>query len=577
MRINEEIALELEKTAKLLAFKGENRFKLRALRIAAEKLRSIDENISEINEKGGLEQIPSIGKGVGERIKEYLEKGYYSQQRQLEKEIPSSVIKIMDLPGMGPARARKLYRELGIKSIMDLKVSLRNGKISSLEGFGKKSAENIAESLKTAEKFSERILISEADDKAEEIIKRLNQVKGVRAAEAAGSIRRRKETIGDIDILFISSRPGGEIIREIKPSISDAEIIYEGRDKVSFTGEEGVRVDLRRIKKEAWGSAMQYFTGSTEHSLSLRKRAKKLSFKLNEYGLFKGNKKIAAKSEKEIYEALGMSYIPPELREDSGEIELALNRSLPRLVQLADIRGDFHIHSLYSDGGNSIREIADAAGDMGYEWVGVCDHSQSLKIAGGLDLKALEEKMKDIENINKKSRVEILCGQEVDIMSDGSLDYPDGVLCRLDLVIAAVHTGFGQSREKITSRVLKAMENPYVNIIAHPTGRLLNEREAYDIDMETVIEKAAETGTFLEINAYPRRLDISSIYARRAGERNVKMAAGTDAHHKRELRNMKYAVDVARRGWLEKKSLINTIPLGRLKKILKKKRKEAGC
>ncbi len=567
MQINEQLADALEKTSKYLKFKKENRFKIRAFEDAAARVRSLDEDISEIAGRNEVKKIPSVGKGMAERIKEFLEKGWFTQLKELEKEIPPSVLELMEIPGLGPERSRTLYDTLGIKNIRELKMALRNGKVSSLDGFGEKVSKNILEGLARKEKYAARMLISEADILAEEMISRLKSIKGVNTVQAAGSLRRRKESVGDIDILYTSSLSGLKIAEKITSGMDRKDILALGEEKTSFLY-SGRQVDLRRIEEKSYGAALQYFTGSKEHAVELRKHAKKLSFKLSEYGLFKGKKPAASKTEKDIYESLGMNFIPPELRENEGEIEAALKNRLPRLAERKDIKGDCHVHSKYSDGGNSIDEIAEAAQKFGYRWICICDHSKSLRIAGGLNEQELEEKIKEVRRVNKKYSVEVLCGQEVDILDDGSLDYSDDILSKLDVVIAAVHSGFSGSREKITGRVLKAMQNPYVNIIAHLTGRLINERRAYEIDIGAVIEKAAETGTVLEINAYPRRLDLYHNYARLAAAAGVKMAIGTDAHHLKELDYIKYGLDVARRGWLEKKDLLNTISTGSLKKFL---------
>ncbi len=571
MNINEQLAAALEKTSKYLKFKKENRFKIRAFEDAAERIRVLDEAITEVAARGEVEKLPSVGKGMAVRIKEFIEKGWFSQLRELEKEIPPSVLELMEVPGLGPERTRALYDSLGIKNARELKMALRNGKVSALDGFGEKVSANIIEGLSRKEKYTERMQISEADLLAEAITARLKSVSGIKKVQVAGSLRRRKETIGDIDILYTSSRSGLETGREFTAGMDKKEILALGEEKTSFLY-SGRQIDLRKIDEERYGAALQYFTGSKEHAVPLRKHAKKFSMKLSEYGLFKDVKTVASKTEKDIYEALGMDFIPPELRENEGEIEAALNRSLPCLVELKDIKGDCHVHSEYSDGGNSIDEIAAAAQKAGYSWVCICDHSKSLRIAGGLDERKLEEKIKEIRQVNKKYSIEVLCGQEVDIRDDGSLDYSNETLSKLDVVIAAVHSGFSGSRQKITGRVLRAMENPYVHIIAHLSGRLLNEREAYAIDINAVIEKAAETGTALEINAYPRRLDLYYNYARLAARSGVKLAIGTDSHHLSELAYMKYGLDVARRGWLEKKDLLNTISTGALKEFLSEKR-----
>ncbi len=559
MKSNRNLARILDETAKLLTFKGENFYRIRAFTDAAQTIKHLEENIDEISQKKKLEELPKIGLGMAKRIEEYLMEGDFKEHRELISEIPHGVLEILEVPGMGPKKAKVLYEKLGIKDINDLRKSILEHKLKDLESFGEKTESNILEGIKKKEKYSERILMSEADEIAHTAAERLKAVKGVERVEIAGSLRRRKETIGDIDILYISNRSGKEIGEEFTAGFHREDIIAVGDKKASFIWDKTCQVDIRSIDKDEWGSALQYFTGSKEHNVTLRKHAIKNNLKLNEYGVFRNDKKIAGRTEAELYKSLGMDYIVPELRENFQEIDASINRILPDLVEYDDIIGDTHIHSLYSDGDNTIEEIALKAESMGYEWVAVCDHSKSLKIANGLDEDELKRKIEEIKTLNEKLDIKILCAQEVDIKKDGSLDYSDDVLKELDLVIAAIHTGFNESEEIITGRVIKAMENPSVHIIAHPTGRLINVREPYKIDIHAVINKAYETHTAIEINAHPQRLDLYYYFVKEAKEKGVKLAIGTDAHNVRDMKFVKYGLSVARRGWLEKDNLINTM------------------
>ncbi|MGM0568059.1 MAG: DNA polymerase/3'-5' exonuclease PolX [Elusimicrobiota bacterium] len=573
MKTNERLAEELEAISKMLKFKKENPFKIRAFEDASRVIRGLDRDISDIVKSGNAEKIASVGKGMAGRINEFLDKGYITQRKELEKEVSPGLLEIMEIPGVGPAKARILHDKLNVKSLPDLRITLRKGLIKKLEGFGEKSEKNIAEGLAWRDIYAGRMILYDADRICRKILRRLKSIDSLDWAAPAGSLRRRKATVKDIDILYTAKKSGEEIGKEFTSGMAPKDIIMLGDDRISVIWNEICRVDLRKIEKENFAPALQYFTGSKEHNVALRKRAKKFSLKLNEYGLFSSKNKIECPNEKDIYKALKMQYICPELREGEGEIKAALDFNLPKLICSEDIKGDFHVHSNFSDGASSIEQIADKARDMGYEWVGICDHSRSLKIAGGLSIRKLNKKIKKIRELNKNSKIKIFCGQEVDILSDGSLDYPDEVLEQLDFVIAAIHSGFKDSEQKMTGRILKAMENPFVNIFAHPSGRLLNEREAYNADMIKIIKKAAETSTALEINAYPRRLDLYYNYARMAAGEGVKMAIGTDSHHAREMDNMKYGLDVARRGWLEKKNTINTISIRKLQAHFKEKRR----
>ncbi|MBN2407098.1 MAG: DNA polymerase/3'-5' exonuclease PolX [Elusimicrobia bacterium] len=573
MRGTREFALYLEETADLLSLKDGNFFRIRAYRDAANTLMHTEEELSRIAEGEDGRHFEGIGAGMISKIREYLSTGDFREHSELLEKVPRGVLEIMRIPKLGPKKTRVLFEKLGITSVEELRKSIESGRLDSLAGFGDKTVSNILEGIKQLEIYSARILISEADEIASAVLERLRGIRGVKKAQAAGSLRRRKETEGDIDILYTGKRPAREIHEDFIKGLKKKEVISLGEKKASFIWEGSCQVDLRYIEEDEWGAALQYFTGSKEHNVALRKHAVRKGLKVSEYGVFRGGRKIAGKTEEEVYNSLGMQYIHPELRENMGELAAAAAEELPELVAPGDIKGDTHVHSLYSDGTDSIEEIARAAKDIGYEWIAICDHSVSLVIANGLDEKRLMEKKKEIERVRANIRgIDILCGQEVDIRKDGTLDYPDDVLEKLDFVIAAVHTGFTDPEDIITGRIIKAMSSPYVTAVAHLTGRLINEREPYAVDVPRIIDEAARTGTALEINANPQRLDLYYYYAKLAREKGVRLAIGTDSHHRGDLGAMKYGVSVARRGWLEKKDVINTMGAGALRKFLAKKR-----
>ncbi len=574
MNKNRELSKLLLETADLLDFDGANFFRIRAYRDVADMIEHLDDNIESLYEKGELDNLSGIGKGMQKIISEFIKTNDFLEHSELLSKIPEGILDILKIPGIGSRKAKVLYDKLGISDIKSLEKNAKLHKIKDLDGFGEKTENNILEGIRKKEAYSKRIMIDEADEIALEVIEKLMSVDGVEKAELAGSLRRRKETIGDIDILYVSSRPHRDISMDFisASNIAEKDIIALGDKKTSVYWNNLCQVDLRSIDNEGWGAAMQYFTGSKEHNVTLRKYAVRKGIKVNEYGVWKDDEKIAGKTEKDLYNSLGMDYITPELRENMGEIDAAINHTLPVLVSLKDIKGDTHIHSDYSDGRNTIEEIAEKATVLGYQWIAVCDHSQSLKVANGLDEARLHKKITKISKLNKKLKIKILCGQEVDIKKDGTLDYPDSILKLLDIVIAAIHTGFNNTEEVMTKRILKAMENPYVNIIAHPTGRLINEREPYAVDIHEVIKKAAATSTILEINGHPKRQDLYYYCAKEASKNKVKLAIGTDSHIIKDMEMMHYGVGVARRGWLAKTELINTMNFNELIKHLSLKR-----
>ncbi|MFP4016589.1 MAG: DNA polymerase/3'-5' exonuclease PolX, partial [Halanaerobiales bacterium] len=538
---NKEIASILNEIAYLMEINGENKFKVRAFYNVSRRIAEIDEELYILAKEGELEKIKGIGKGIAAAIRDILDEGYSPQLEELKGELPEGLLEMVNIPGLGPKRAHQLYEELAIDSLESLRTALKDGRVSQLKGFGEKSEEKLLKSLKNYEDYRQVHILYRALLKSEEVKQYLEQCEYISRMETAGSTRRRKELIGDIDILAASDNG-----KELSDFFADApfvkEIIVKGNKKTSILTENNFQIDLRIVSEDEFPAALQYFTGSKEHNVKMRERAKKYGYKLNEYGLFdteNNEKRIELKDEADIYHALDLEYIIPELREDRGEIEAAEEGKLPESVRFSDIKGDLHMHSRYTDGAYTIEELIAEARKRGYQYIAITDHSQSLRVAHGMSTESLLRQIEEIDRLREKyNDIKILKGIEVDIDFEGNLDYPDDILARLDLVIASIHSGFNQSREQITRRVVRAMENPYVNIIAHLRGRLIKKRNGYPIDVEAVIEKAAETGTCLEINASPYRLDIDDVICRQAKARGVKIAINTDSHHLSEFDDM---------------------------------------
>ncbi|MBU4140305.1 MAG: DNA polymerase/3'-5' exonuclease PolX [Candidatus Omnitrophica bacterium] len=569
---NKEVAEIFRQIAEILEIQEENPFRIRAYLKAAQNVESLSRDVAEVAEKDELEKIPGVGKDLAEKIKEIVKTGKLKFYEQLKDNIPEGLTILMSVPGLGPKTAKLLFDELKIKNIEGLEKAARAHKISALPGIKEKTEENILRGIALIRKAKERMSLAQAMATAAEFVQALRKLKEVKQIEPAGSLRRRKETVRDIDILVTSSQP--EKIMDVFTGLGQVkEVKACGPTKSSVLTKDGIQVDLRCVRPKSFGAALLYFTGSKQHNIKLRQLAVKRGLKINEYGLFRGNKWLAGKTEEEMFGRFNLPYISPELREDSGEIEAGLKGKLPKIIDLKDIKGDLHVHSKWSDGASTIENIARASMKMRYGYIAICDHSQSIKIAGGLSIERLKKQIDLIHKLNKKLKdFRVLAGTEVDIKSDGRLDYPDKILKELDIVVAAIHTGFKQSQRQLTQRIIAAMENRYVNVIAHPSGRLIGQREPYDLDMEKVLKKARQTSTFIEINAFPERLDLTDINCRRARELGVKMAISTDAHMLEQLRLMYLGVTVARRGWLEKKDVVNTLPLEKLLQGLRQKR-----
>jgi len=568
---NFEIAYIFNDIADMLEIKGENLFKIRAYRKAAHAIENLPTEIEELAVESRLQEIDGIGKALEEKIREIINTGTCRYYEELKKEFPRGLVKMLQIPGLGAKKIKVIYDNLGISSIEELEEAAKKHKLRELPGMGAKTELSILQGIQTLKGDGVRVQLAIALPLAERIADIISKMKGVTDVSIAGSLRRKRETVKDIDIVVATDTPEAVVEEFLKlPIVS--QVIAQGLTKVSVTLNMGLQMDLRLVKPQEFHSALQHFTGSKEHNAKLRSIALKMGYKLNEYGLFEkdGEGVFLPKSEEELYSKLGMPYIIPELREDRGEIEAALQDSLPELVKLEDIRGDLHVHSTFSDGISSIEEIVNKAIELGYEYIAITDHSKSLKIARGLDEGRLREQLEHIKNLNQKVKgIRILTGMEVDILPDGSLDMNDDILKELDVVIASIHSGFKQDQKTLTSRIVNACHNPYVKIIAHPTGRLIGRRAAYDVDMDKVMEAAAETGTVLEINSSPDRLDLNDVHVKRAAEMGIKIAIDTDAHSTEALSDMRYGVWVARRGWLAAENIINTFSLDKLLKFLK--------
>jgi DNA polymerase (family 10) len=599
---NKEVAKILYDIARYLEVENVP-FKPHAYEKAAIVVESLEEDIGQIYRKGGtraLEEISGVGKGIAERIEEYLKTGKIKDYERMKKKLPINLDEILAVEGTGPKKAKILYEKLRIKNLKDLEAAAKAHKIAPLFGFGAKTEKNILEGIEFLKRSKGRFLLGEILPKAEEIYKGLKSLPWVEKIDMAGSVRRRKETIGDLDFLVISKSPSKVmdffvslpgVVKVWGKGATKASVrMEEGFDSARKGFSNGIDMDIRVLPPKQYGAALQYFTGSKEHNIALRKIAIEKGYKLSEYGLFSAKsglasegrelRMIAGKTEEEIYQKLGMAWVPPEIREDRGEIDAALRQfqgkfpGLPELIELKSIRGDLHTHSDWDGGVNSIKELAETAMAMGYEYIGIADHTKFLKIEHGLDEKQLEQRNKDVDRINKKFQVssfkfQVLKGCEANIMADGSIDISDNALADLDYVIAGVHSQMKMSREQMTQRVIRAMKNPHIDIISHPTGRILKRRDEFEIDFEKILKVAKETGTILEINAHPERLDLNDINIKRAKEAGVKMIINTDAHQKDQLRFMEYGVYQARRGWAEKEDIINCWPAEKMLKMLK--------
>lgn len=572
---NQEIAKIFYEIANYLEM-DEVAFKPYAYQRAAISLESMEESVEDVYKKGGikaLEEIPGVGESIAKSIEEYLKTGKVKYYEQFKKRLPINLEELISVEGMGPRKARILYRKLGIKNLKDLEKAARRHKIASLFGFGEKSEKNILEGIAFLKKSKGRFLLGDILLKVREIQEKLQNFKEIERVDVAGSTRRRKETIGDVDFLVISKSPSK--VMDFFVSLPGVVKIWgRGATKASARMKDGFDVDIRVVPRKSYGSALQYFTGSKEHNIITRRIAMDKGLKLSEYGLFRGKKMIAGETEEGVYKILGLPWIAPELRENQGEIEAALKNKLPEIIGYGDIRGDLHTHSDWNGGENSIKEMAEAAQSLEYEYIGIADHTKALHIEHGLNEKQLEKRNKEIDKLNEGFRVKglgfrVLKGCEANILKDGSIDIKDESLAKLDYVIAGIHSSMKMDRQKMTERMIKAMQNPNVDVISHPTGRILKKRDEYQIDFEAVLKAAKETGTVLEVSAWPQRLDLNDQNIRRAKEAGVRMIINTDSHNKNQLHLMEFGIAQARRGWAEKEDIVNCWPLEKLLKFFK--------
>lgn len=557
----------LEKIAVYMELKGENTFKISAYRRAAQGLERDERSLNEIDD---FTTIKGIGKGTNSVIVEYIENGTSETLEELKKEVPETLIPLMNLPGLGGKKLSKLYQELGVTNIESLKEACKNGKVEELPGFGKKTVQNILQSIEESGKRPERIPIAIMLPLTEQIENYLQSIVEINKYSRAGSLRRMRETVRDLDFIIATEEP--EKVRDALLKMEDIkDVIAQGDTKVSITLEDvyDINVDFRLVTEEEFATTLHHFTGSKEHNVAMRQLAKARGEKISEYGVEveETGDVLTFKTEDEFFHHFGLTYIPPEVREASGEIE-AFQKDYP-LIQLDDIRGDLHMHTTWSDGAQSLEEMVNQARSKGYEYIAITDHSKFLKVADGLDEERLRRQREEIAKLNEKyADIHIFAGVEMDILPDGTLDFSDDFLQELDFVIASIHSSFSQSQDVIMERLYHALENPYVSLIAHPTGRLIGRRDGYNPDMEKLIQKAKETNTALEVNANPNRLDLNAKWIRHAQETGVPLAINTDAHSYQMLEHMKYGIGTARRGWAKKDTVINTWPIDRLIEFL---------
>ena len=564
---NQEVSRLLYDIADLLEIRGEMVFKIRAFRRAAQSVEALPMDVEDAWKQGKLQEIPGVGRGIAEKIDEYLRKGKLKYLDELKKGLPSGFAEMLAIEGIGPKKVKLFYDKLHIKNLEQLEKAARSGRLRKIPKLKEKTELNILRSIEASKKRGGRMLLGNALLLSDEIINEMKKCAGVQRIDAAGSLRRMKETIGDIDIL-VSSKNAKQAIDHFTTMKQVGRVIATGPTKASINLWNGMQVDLRVLKENEYGSALLYFTGSKEHNIEMRTIAIAKGLKLSEYGLFRGSKSIAGRSEEEVYGKLGLAYIEPEMRESRGEIAAAKKKALPELIAYGDIKGDLHMHTKWSDGTGSIEEMASAAGKLGYEYVCISDHIGKLAIAKALDKKRVEQQMKEIEKARKKSSIEILHGGEIDIGMKGKFDVDNALLKKLDIVIASLHSGL--KAENNTERIISAMENPNIDIIGHPSGRLINRRDGARLDIAKVVEKAKETETVLEINSQPDRLDLNDVNTKAAVDAGCLLAINTDSHGTDQLRHMRIGIATARRGWASKKQIINSYSLDKMRKMLKR-------
>lgn len=568
---NAEIAALFDRLADLLEIEDANPFRVRAYRNAARTIANLGQSIAGLVETGkDLSELPGIGEAIAEKIATIVRTGRLPQLEEVEARTPGALADLMKIDGLGPKRVKALYRQLNIRSFEDLARAARSGKIRGLDGFGAKTEAMVLQHVEHRRGAVQRMRLAEAEDIAAGLVDYLRKSPGVKDISVAGSIRRRKDTVGDLDILVTAAR-GSPVMRRFVAYDEVVDVVSQGDTRSTVVLRSGLHADLRVVPQVSFGAALCYFTGSKAHNIAVRRIGVAKGCKVNEYGVFKGGKRVAGRTEQDVYAKLGLAYIEPEMREDRGEIELAAKGRLPKLVTLDDIRGDLHCHTDLTDGRNTLEEMAAAAGERGYEYLAVTDHTKHVTVAHGLDKAGMMTAIRRIDRLNARlDGITILKSAEVDILEDGRLDLPDSVLRELDLVVCAVHYKFNLPEKKQTARILRALDNRYCNILAHPSGRLINVREPYEVDMQTIMNAARERGCFLELNAQPARLDLTDVHCKMAKDMGLKVAISTDAHNTAQFDYMRFGIGQARRGWLEARDVLNTRGLAELKKLLRR-------
>lgn len=568
---NADIATVFNEIADLLEIEGANPFRIRAYRNAARTIFELGQDARElVAQHADLSKLPGIGKDLSAKIIEIVQTGRCQTLEKLRRQTPPGLPELLKIPGLGPKRVAVLYHELDIHTPEQLMRAVKDHRLRSLAGFGAKTEARIMSALKTHVRQDQRLKLVVAAQYADALVEYLGRGPGVDKIVVAGSFRRRKETVGDLDIL-VSAAHGEPVMAHLGGYDDIDEILASGKTRATVILRNKLQVDMRVVEAQSFGAALHYFTGSKAHNIAIRRRARQRGLKINEYGVFKGDKRIAGKTEKAVYQSVGLPWIPPELRENRGEIEAAAQKRLPKLVELADIRGDLHAHSRATDGHNTIEQLAQAARQKGWSYIAMTEHSRRLAVAHGLDEKRLLQQVDQIDRLNERLQgMTVLKGIEVDILEDGRLDLSDTVLRKLDLVIGAVHSKFHLSRAKQTDRILRAMDRPHFTLLAHPSGRLLDKREPYDVDMARVIHHARQRGCYLELNCHPERLDLLDVYCQMAKAESVLVSINSDAHRITDFNNLQYGIGQARRGWLEAKDVLNTRPLNQLRRLLQR-------
>ena len=566
---NADIAAIFEEIANLLEIEGANPFRIRAYRNAARTIGELSTEAYVMVEKDeDLTRFPGIGHDLSEKIKEITSTGHCALLDRLRTELPPAVTELLRVPGLGPKRVRHLYHDLDVQTVEQLYSAARQGRIRALAGFGEKTELNILQAVELHTEQIRRFKLAVAAQYAEALRSYLAAVPGVKQVTVAGSFRRMRETVGDLDII-VTAAPGSNVMQDFTAYDEVAEILVVGPTRASILLKCGLQVDLRVVPEESYGAALHYFTGSKSHNIAVRQIAQKRGLKINEYGVYRGKTRIAGETEESVYRAVDLSYIPPELRENRGEIPAARSGRLPRLLELSDLQGDLHVHTSATDGHNTLLEMAIAGRSHGLQYLAITDHSRHLTVARGLDPLRLARQCDEIDALNENLEgITLLKGIEVDILEDGSLDLPDHVLAKLDLVLGAVHSKFDLPRARQTERVLRAMSHPHFTMLAHPSGRIIHERPPYEIDMPRIIREAGRRGCFLELNAHPDRLDLLDIYCQMAKEEGVLISVDSDAHSTFEFENLRFGIGQARRGWLERQNVLNTRPLGELRTLI---------